>query len=241
LDADLYFFSSPEPLFDELGAGSILMIEHRFSAANSDHGKYGRFNVGYMTFRNDDSGRKCLEWWRERCIEWCYDRLEETRFADQKYLDAWPKLFNGVVVSTNSGANLAPWNIDRHRITTKNRRLCSDENEVIFFHFAGIKVIQTLWIEPGVSWYFRYAIPRVVRSRIFLPYLRSLRAVTASMRQSTANTRRAATTTPANSDNGAPSLFLIKWYAILLPRQFVGHFYAWITGRLFFSVGRFVL
>lgn len=30
LDADLYFFSSPEPLFDELGAGSILMMNTGF-------------------------------------------------------------------------------------------------------------------------------------------------------------------------------------------------------------------
>ncbi|MDP1993969.1 MAG: glycosyl transferase, partial [Ignavibacteria bacterium] len=31
LDADLFFYSSPKPIFDELGDNSILLTEHRYS------------------------------------------------------------------------------------------------------------------------------------------------------------------------------------------------------------------
>ena len=35
LDADLFFFSDPAPLFEEIGASSIAIIPHRFPAANA--------------------------------------------------------------------------------------------------------------------------------------------------------------------------------------------------------------
>ena len=98
LDADLYFFASPAPLFEELGLGSIAIIGHRLSAYMRKDEVYGIFNVGWLSFRRDDNGSACLNWWRAKCIEWCYDRLEDDRFADQKYLDDWPSRFSKVVV-----------------------------------------------------------------------------------------------------------------------------------------------
>ena len=238
LDADLYFFSSPEPLFEEMGNGSILMIEHRFSAANSDHLKYGRFNVGYMSFRNDDSGRKCLEWWREQCVEWCYDRLEETRFADQKYLDAWPSLFPGVVVSRNAGANLAPWNLDRHRVSRSNGRIYVDNSELVFFHFAGIRGRHTIWIDLGVSEYSTRVLPCVVRKHIYLPYLRLLRG------RAIMNARRAAATEPApQTGSGVFRVLnsarkLVITCALRLPAAHAKNFASWLKGHTLLAVGR---
>src|SRR5580658_5935605 len=56
LDADLYYYSDPGPIFDELKNASIGIIEHRF-APNLDHMKmHGVYNVGWVTIRNDDRG-----------------------------------------------------------------------------------------------------------------------------------------------------------------------------------------
>jgi hypothetical protein len=110
LDADLFFFANPVPLFDELGEGSIAIIGHRFPTYLRSKERYGIYNVSWLTFRRDESSLDCLHWWRERCIEWCYDREEDGRFADQKYLDDWPTRFQNVVVLEHKGANLAPWN-----------------------------------------------------------------------------------------------------------------------------------
>ncbi|RPH76264.1 MAG: glycosyl transferase, partial [Nitrospiraceae bacterium] len=72
LDADLFFFSSPEPLFGELGKNSILIHEHRFSPSQAHLAPHnGRFNVGLLSFRRDTRGLQALRWWRERCLEWC--------------------------------------------------------------------------------------------------------------------------------------------------------------------------
>jgi hypothetical protein len=75
LDADLFFFSSPQPLFEELGQNSILIHEHRFSPSQAHLGTHnGRFNVGLLIFRRDAHGLQALGWWRERCLEWCFAR-----------------------------------------------------------------------------------------------------------------------------------------------------------------------
>ena len=87
LDADLYFFSDPEPIDQELAGHSILIVGHRFTAALRGLEEHGIYNVGLLGFVNDANARACLEWWSARCIEWCYDRVEPERFADQKYLD----------------------------------------------------------------------------------------------------------------------------------------------------------
>jgi lipopolysaccharide biosynthesis glycosyltransferase len=98
LDADLYFFSSIEPLYKEMVGYSILIVEHRFPPHLHHLEKYGIYNVGLLSFRNDRNAMVCLQWWRDRCLEWCYDRLEDGKFADQKYLNDWLERFSLVRV-----------------------------------------------------------------------------------------------------------------------------------------------
>jgi hypothetical protein len=133
LDADLCFFSSPEPLFEELGSGSILIVPHR-TGDPRDALVHGVYNVGWVTMRRDANGLEAADWWRERCLEWCYARVEPGRFGDQKYLDGWPSRFGGVEVSKNVGAGLGPWNQGRHEITATT----VDGIPLVFFHFSGL-------------------------------------------------------------------------------------------------------
>jgi hypothetical protein len=81
LDADLFFFDSPMALYDEIGAHSIAIIEHRFRPYLRNAGKYGIYNVGWLSFKRDEHALAWLQWWREQCVEWCYDRVEHGRFA----------------------------------------------------------------------------------------------------------------------------------------------------------------
>jgi len=108
LDADLYFFRDPEPLFSELEGHSVGIIAHRFPR-DLEHlaRKFGMFNVAWVSFRNDEEGDVCARWWREQCLTWCHEKRAENRFADQKYLDDWPQRFSNVRVIQHKGANLA--------------------------------------------------------------------------------------------------------------------------------------
>jgi hypothetical protein len=135
LDSDLFFYSDPTPIFDELGNKSIMIIEHRFP----DHLKHleanGIYNVQMVTFRNNLFGLECLKWWRERCNEWCYYRLEDGKLGDQKYLDDWPVRFQGVHVLEYKGAGVALWNIMRYKTTKREGEPFIDDVPLIFYHF----------------------------------------------------------------------------------------------------------
>lgn len=173
LDADLFFFTSPAPLFEEMGDGSIAIIGHRFPPHLKYKEKHGIYNVGWLSFRRDENAIDCLNWWRERCIEWCYDREEDGRFADQKYLDDWPNRFKNIVVLENKGANLAPWNVSRYRLLHDKNGILVDDKPLIFFHFHGLKMITNClydpsWIEYGVK------SSTILRKNIYVVYLKAL-------------------------------------------------------------------
>jgi len=174
LDADLFFFSSPEPALQELGEGSISIIGHRFPSRLKEREQWGIYNVGFLSFRNNNEGLVCLRWWRERCLEWCYDRVENGLCADQKYLDDFPKLFNKVVVLQHPGIGLAPWNIENHRIRVEAGRLFSNKQPLIFFHFAHFKRVTSWFCELGFTCYGALLGPDL-RKYLYQPYVRELR------------------------------------------------------------------
>jgi hypothetical protein len=143
LDADLEFFCSPQCLFDETKGSSIGIIEHRFHPSFDISKNYGRFNVGWIYFQKDHESSLCLANWQSQCLEWCKDYPEDGKFADQKYLDNWPKDYKGTHIIRNPGANLAPWNIKTHKINYSNGNLYSDDHPVVFYHFQLMKALDS--------------------------------------------------------------------------------------------------
>lgn len=174
LDADVFFFANPTPVFQELGQGSIAIISHRFPPHMKYREKWGKYNVGFLSFRRDSHGIECLNWWRAQCNEWCHDREEDGKFADQKYLDDWPSRFLDVVVLSHKGANLAPWNLSNYHLRhEKSGVLMVDEQRLIFFHFHGLRRINNWmydpsWIEHDVK------SSAVLRKKIYAAYLQAL-------------------------------------------------------------------
>ena len=171
VDADLYFFGGPQVLFDEMGEDSILITPHRYSAAYRHHQRSGRYNVQFMTFRNDEIGRGCLEWWRDRCLEWCHARLEAGRYGDQKYLDDWTERFDGVHVLQHKGGGLAPWNVAQYELGGQVGAPAVDGEPVIFFHYHGLRLRRDgrHRLAPPA-----YIIPSEARRLLYEPYLAAL-------------------------------------------------------------------
>jgi hypothetical protein len=184
VDGDLYFYADPACLYDELGSGSVSLIPHRFPDALREREVYGLYNVGWLSFRNDARGVAVANWWRERCNEWCYDRLEGECFADQKYLDQVPKLFDGVVVIAHDGANVAPWNLQRYRIFSRLGQLyVTDEARLIFFHFHGLKLAQSMCWLLGLRQYGTYA-TQPVRRNLYRPYVNRIMEIARQLERS---------------------------------------------------------
>jgi hypothetical protein len=174
LDADLFFFAHPALVYEEIANHSVAIISHRFPTQLRHLETRGIFNVGWLSFRRDEYALACLYWWRKQCLEWCYDRIEEGRFADQKYLDDWPTRFQNVIVLHHKGANLAPWNLANYNLHLVNgTQVWVDEQPLIFFHFHGLKRIQSWLYNPNLAIYQAYP-TRLVRQNIFAPYIETL-------------------------------------------------------------------
>jgi hypothetical protein len=140
LDSDLFFFEKPDAIYRELEDDAVAIIPHRYTAGMARLRKFGTYNVGWVGARNDPDGMAVMEWWREKCIEWCHDYVDAGRFADQGYLDCFPALSPRVKVIENVGANLAPWNVGNHTIELRGERVMIDAiHPLIFFHFQGLK------------------------------------------------------------------------------------------------------
>ena len=162
LDADLYFFSNPSVLIEEMGEKSVLITEHRYTPEYDQSATSGIYCVQFMTFKNDINGTKVLNWWRESCNAWCYARFEDGKFGDQKYLDDWSTRFEGVHELQNLGGGVAPWNIQQYKLEEKNF-------ELIFYHFHNFKFIQTHKVDLG-----NYKLREKDLGLLYAPYVRCL-------------------------------------------------------------------
>ena len=177
LDGDLFFFASPETIYEQLQGAAVAITPHRYTPRLAKLRKYGTYNVGWVGARNDPQGIAVIKWWRERCIEWCHDYVEAGRFADQGYLDSFAQVSAQVKIIDNIGANLAPWNIGNYEIDLRDNRVMIDAvHPLIFFHFQGLR--------KGLRWFIfnhhrRYRAPfsRDVRDHIYKPYVDELLAI----------------------------------------------------------------
>jgi hypothetical protein len=107
-----------------------------------------------------------LDWWAARCLEWCYARMENGKFGDQKYLDDWPTRFKGIHVLQHLGGGAAPWNIQKYKVSRGPR---IDGVPVIFYHFH-----ELAWLTNNRFYLGRYKLSAAAISLIYLPYLENL-------------------------------------------------------------------
>lgn len=138
LDADLFFFSDPRLLLAELDESQkqVLITEHAYAPEYSFwQEQAGRFCVQFITFTRGAGAGVVLRWWQEKCLEWCFARIEPGRFGDQKYLDEWPGLFGQYVhIVQQVEKTLGPWNV---RLTARNQQRLSP----VFYHFHGFRFL----------------------------------------------------------------------------------------------------
>lgn len=175
LDADQFFFSNSEEVFADLRNCSVLIMPHRFPEKLKNREKYGKYNVSFQVFKNDKYGKACLKLWRDQCLEWCEDKLDGDRYADQKYLDSWQMIFGNEVVReiSNPGVGLAPWNIENCHIHLKNGAVFVNGLKLVLFHYQGLRFVSDKLINSGIKVYGLKS-NFIVTGFIFKPIIRQL-------------------------------------------------------------------
>ena len=172
LDADLGFFSSCQPIYDAMQGASVGIIPHRFHPKNAWRSIFGTYNVGWVSFRNDPEGSNCLQWWANSCVDWCFDRPEGGKFADQGYLDSFSRVAPSTALIQHPGANVAPWNLASHDLSLDASSVLVDGERMIFFHFHGIRNSQRRYFMKHFP--YRVRTTQIVRESIYRPYCTDL-------------------------------------------------------------------
>ena len=110
-----------------MNGGTLLCsCVHSVQLLNWDR-EYGYYQAGLLGFKQEENSRNILNWWKEKCLEWCFDENDQTwnRWGDQKYLEHIPHLFENIKIIRNIGVNAAPWNlvmIDLYTVCKENEK-----------------------------------------------------------------------------------------------------------------------
>ncbi|WP_123259744.1 cell envelope integrity protein TolA [Bacillus sp. PK3-056] len=169
-DGDIYFFSNPASIFNEWGSASIFLTPQR--DLDWVEQKYGKYQAGIIGFRKDEIGLSAVQWWKERCIEWCGVVESNGRFGDQKYLDQLPIMYDNVRISSNLGVNAAPWNIiynNDFNVSLQGDKVFINNDPLVAYHFSCITIYDSdkydLWSMHQLN------IQKEIMNYIYVPYL----------------------------------------------------------------------
>ena len=182
LDTDCFFLSDPGPIHELEKTANIAITPHRFPESLRHLERVGKFNAGWVTIKNNGTGRECVEKWKNQCLEWCHEKLGSKGFGDQKYIDEWPSLYPGVLSLQHPGVNAALWNCGGMEIGLDRRGVTLNSHPIIFFHFSGLgakasRVYEINWSQYGVK------PSRLLLKHVYLPYLREVERVRKEMKR----------------------------------------------------------
>lgn len=177
VDADLLFFKNPQVLIDEMAEKSVLITEHRYTPVHDQSAKSGIYCVQFMTFKNNEEGMEVLNWWVNACLDWCFNRFEDHKFGDQKYLDDWTERFPCVHVLKHLGGGVAPWNVQQYAFKNNgSKTMCKELSEnqnfdLVFYHYHGFSY------SSKNSYMLTHKVYRLNRNQIkhiYKPYVKAL-------------------------------------------------------------------
>lgn len=164
VDADCLFFQSMEPWYQRARAYDCAIIPHRYDKKHE--GRFignGRYNVSWVYISDTNEGFQCLCRWGQQCLEWCYYRQEDGKFADQGYLDEWPERYNTLIVE-EAGVGLGPWGVLDNHYEVRNDVLFVNDGPLVFYHFSGLRRTKSGFHRGG------YKLPPVVQKEVYRPY-----------------------------------------------------------------------
>ena len=155
-DPDIFVFAPITEISDALDTYSMTLTpqiagihvnysgEHPEWAMNVN----GIFNLGFCGIRNNDWGKRMVQWWKERLRDQAFADRAVGQFTDQKWMDWAPALLGHQLhVLTSLGMNMAPWNYFEREIhqdangtlwvSFRTGNQSQRHDPLVFVHFAG--------------------------------------------------------------------------------------------------------
>lgn len=147
LDPDILVLDSLGELFDLLETSDIVLTPHLDKDYPED-GKFpddshilkgGVFNLGFIGIRRSENVERFLNWWAEKMLYKCVIDHGKGYFVDQRFIDLAITLFKNIHVETDTGYNVAYWNLHSRRVDWREGRWLCNGKPLHFFHFSNYK------------------------------------------------------------------------------------------------------
>lgn len=159
-DPDIMVFDSLYPLFKELDKSSIILTPHiteplpegdTYHPSEQVYLRAGTYNLGFIGVSCNDEGKRFVDWWGNKCANFCFNEVETGLFVDQKWVNLISGFFSELFVFRNKSMNMAYWNL--HERFLDENYIVNKKESLVFYHFSGIDVFN---IEPISKYQNRY-------------------------------------------------------------------------------------
>lgn len=163
IDPDIAIFNPLSPLEEWLDQYGILLAPHLLNYTDNPQSiqdneimgtlRHGTFNLGFLAVNSAlEDGRRFVDWWAARLLNYCYADYERGLFTDQKWVDLVPSFFENLLIIRDPGYDVASWNLDCRALSFNEEGvlLVNGKYPLRFYHFtgydsgAGINVITSL-------------------------------------------------------------------------------------------------
>jgi hypothetical protein len=173
IDANLYFYGDPAPIFAAMAGRSIALLSHLPILEFAEPLPYGELAQGWISVARSATGLAWLAGYRRAVLDGCHDR--GGKFARQPALDAWPASETDLAISAFDGAGPAGWNAGNCRIEVGHGGLTVDGELLTCYRFDGVY--------PLPDGNFEVRMPHsggrgetILRRQVYCPYLVRLMA-----------------------------------------------------------------
>jgi hypothetical protein len=152
MDPDTVLFSPMRELEETLRQNPIVLTPHVSKPASDLDDlldgemlgclRHGVFNLGFLALRFEGEGPDFLQWWLDRCRDFCFDDNQRGLFTDQKWIDLAPCFFETLAVLRVPSYNVATWNLYYRQVErNSNGELTVNKAFPLrFFHFSGFDI-----------------------------------------------------------------------------------------------------
>ncbi|MCC2596133.1 hypothetical protein LKR43_07255 [Pusillimonas sp. MFBS29] len=149
MDPDTVAYSPLDEIYETLPQQPVILTPHVSVPAQDEDDlldgemlgclRHGVFNLGFLALANHGEGISFLDWWAQRCLDWCYDDGPKGLFTDQRWVDLAPCFFPTLHVLRHPGYNMATWNLYYRTLSRAADGTINVNGNLPlrFFHFSG--------------------------------------------------------------------------------------------------------
>lgn len=135
LDSDVYFYNSPELIYEEIGDKEVGIIRHRHIGREHFAGEY---NVNCVYFKNSVPAKKVLNWWYNAYKTKTPPELSTC--GDQKYLEGFETVIpdTDIAIIDDLVGHAAPWNYKLYKFSNNPKTITWEGKSQLFVfnHFS---------------------------------------------------------------------------------------------------------